>query len=147
MFYKPLIFKFFKVTLRIFVTPWLFWKAFLKIIVVLVKYIIHYFFTLNLFFNPLHLVLRNYMEMMFIIVDTSWRSWQLPAPPNYQSVYILHTASRRPVTGCSNCFASSENRWITWPRSREALNYMFCCKREYVVVLSAFRTLWVAGSR
>jgi len=21
------------------------------------------------------------MEMMFIIVDTSWRSWQLPAPP------------------------------------------------------------------
>jgi len=65
------------------------------------KYIIHYYFTLNLLFKPyvqlirmhheisrlkdiklinstvgisLHNVLRNYMEMMFIIVDTSWRS-------------------------------------------------------------------------
>jgi hypothetical protein len=62
------------------------------------KYILHYYFTLNLFFNAyvqlirmyhgisrlkdmklinsavgisLHLVLRDYMEMMFIIVDTS----------------------------------------------------------------------------
>jgi hypothetical protein len=62
------------------------------------KYILHYYFTLNLFFKAyvqlirmhhgisrwkdmklinsrvgisLHLVLRNYMEMMFIIVDTS----------------------------------------------------------------------------
>ena len=70
----------------------------------------------------LHLVLRNYMEMMFIIVDTSRCSWQLPAPPQLSFLYILHTASRRPVTGCSNCFASSESRWIAWPRSREALN-------------------------
>jgi len=106
------------------------------------KYIIHYYFTLNLFFKPyvqlirmhheisrlkdiklinstvgisLHNVLRNYMEMMFIIVDTvrpGVADSCLPHP-SYQSIYILHTASRRPVTGCSNCFASSENRWIT----------------------------------